>query len=167
MLRRTLLGGCISLWLLNHGCGSTPSLLGLCGVLCFLLVSENEICVTRAPFPRIPWNSEPVTTRGFQKLVSAGFLVVEETLRELRRVLLWRRQQRPESKERVYFVTDAVWELCDTLSFVLASRSATRQVFLRMRCYAARSHTILKTATSCRCVNLCSDLEYGCLILWA
>jgi hypothetical protein len=70
-------------------------------------------------------------------------------------------------KEKRVFFTDAIWELFDTLSFVLASRSATHQVFLRMWCYAARNHTILKTATSCRCVNLCSVLEYDCLILWA
>jgi hypothetical protein len=146
---------------------STPSLLGLCGVLWFLLVTENEICTTRAPFPRIPWTSGPVTTRGFQKPVAAGFLVVAETLRELRKVLLWRRQQRPESKKSLYFVTDAVWELFDTLSFVLASISATHQVFLRVWCYAARNHAILNTATSCRCVNFCSDLECDCLILWA
>jgi hypothetical protein len=127
-------------------------------------VSENEICTTRVPFPRIPWASEPVTTRRLLKSFSAGFLVAWAQ----KGTTVKGTTTNGNNENRTFRYGRCVGTFGYALICV-SFKISNSPVLLIMRCYAARDHTILTTVTTCtrRCVNLCTVVEYDCQILWA
>jgi hypothetical protein len=88
-----------------------------------------KLQLKRCSFPGRLWNSGTITdhpTRNSKTSVSAVHPAVTEKLdplHKLRRGLLWRWQQQPITKERIYFVTDSVQEF-----FFIHPRNATDKV---------------------------------------